>query len=136
MNTYFKNVQTLDELRKQYIPSAIHLLQNHTSCCHMNYYMLNDCRLYSTMIDKYTDLQRIKKANGDHENSELDYQLKVIKNKFIAVDYSRIEGISLSNNRFIILFTVSFLDSAYFCIISLFPFLILYIFILGTVLHF
>ena len=33
--------------------------------------------LISLTIDKYTDLQRIKKANGNTENKELDYQLKV-----------------------------------------------------------
>ena len=33
--------------------------------------------LISLTIDKYTDLQRIKKANGSIENKELDYQLKV-----------------------------------------------------------
>lgn len=37
--------------------------------------------LITVMIDKYIDLQRIKKANGDHENTELAYQLRVIKNK-------------------------------------------------------
>lgn len=37
--------------------------------------------LVTIMIDKYIDLQRIKKANGDFNNPELDYQLKVIKNK-------------------------------------------------------
>lgn len=42
---------------------------------------MTEKELIATMIDKYTDLQRIKKANGNHENAELDYQLKVIKNK-------------------------------------------------------
>ncbi len=46
---------------------------------------MTEKELITTMIDKYTDLQRIKKANGDHENSELDYQLKVIKNKLSAL---------------------------------------------------
>ncbi len=27
-------------------------------------------------IDTYMNLQRIKKANGDHDNPELDYQIK------------------------------------------------------------
>ena len=36
---------------------------------------MTEKELITTMIDKYTDLQRIKKANGDHENSELDYLL-------------------------------------------------------------
>ncbi len=46
---------------------------------------MTEKELITTMIDKYTDLQRIKKANGDHENAELDYQLKVIKNKLSAL---------------------------------------------------
>lgn len=41
--------------------------------------------LITILIDKYTDLQRIKKANGDFNNPELDYQLKVIKNKLSAL---------------------------------------------------
>lgn len=32
--------------------------------------------LVSVTIDNYMNLQRIKKANGDTENQELDYQLK------------------------------------------------------------
>lgn len=46
---------------------------------------MTEKELITVMIDKYTDLQRIKKANGDHENVELDYQLKVIKNKLSAL---------------------------------------------------
>lgn len=46
---------------------------------------MTEKELITVMIDKYTDLQRIKKANGDHENNELDYQLKVIKNKLAAL---------------------------------------------------
>jgi len=46
---------------------------------------MTEKELITVMIDKYTDLQRIKKANGDYENSELDYQLKVIKNKLSAL---------------------------------------------------
>ena len=38
--------------------------------------------LISLTIDKYTDLQRIKKANGNTENKELDYQLKVTRDRF------------------------------------------------------
>ena len=47
--------------------------------------------LISLTIDKYTDLQRIKKANGNTENKELDYQLKVTIAKLsslgISVEY-------------------------------------------------
>jgi len=39
---------------------------------------MSDKELISTAIDYYAALQRIKKANGDNENTELDYELKVI----------------------------------------------------------
>ena len=38
---------------------------------------MSDQELKTLLIDKYTDLQRIKKANGDTVNEELDYQIKV-----------------------------------------------------------
>ena len=38
---------------------------------------MTDKELICITIDKYTDLQQIKKANGGHENTELDYQIKV-----------------------------------------------------------
>ena len=38
---------------------------------------MRDQDLKTLLIDKYTDLQRIKKANGDTVNEELDYQIKV-----------------------------------------------------------
>ena len=44
--------------------------------------------LISLTIDKYTDLQRIKKANGNTENKELDYQLKVTIAKLSSVGIS------------------------------------------------
>ena len=34
--------------------------------------------LVAVTIDQYGVLQRIKKANGGHSNSELDYELKLI----------------------------------------------------------
>ena len=39
---------------------------------------MSDKELVGVMIDQYGILQRIKKANGDHANSELDYELKLI----------------------------------------------------------
>lgn len=42
---------------------------------------MTDKELVTIMIDKYTDLQRIRKANEGHSNSELDYQIKVTKTK-------------------------------------------------------
>ena len=38
---------------------------------------MSDQELKTLLIDKDTDLQRIKKANGDTVNEELDYQIKV-----------------------------------------------------------
>lgn len=37
---------------------------------------MTEKELISVTIDNYMNLQRIKKANGDNENIELDYQLK------------------------------------------------------------
>ena len=49
--------------------------------------------LISLTIDKYTDLQRIKKANGNTENKELD-QLKVTIAKLSSLGIS-VEDITL-----------------------------------------
>ena len=40
---------------------------------------MTDKELITTTIDRYTDLQQIKKANGGHENEMLEYLIKVIK---------------------------------------------------------
>lgn len=37
---------------------------------------MTEKELITVTIDNYMNLQRIKKANGTNENSELDYQLK------------------------------------------------------------
>ena len=50
--------------------------------------------LISLTIDKYTDLQRIKKANGNTEDKELDYQLKVTIAKLSSLGIS-VEDITL-----------------------------------------
>ena len=50
--------------------------------------------LISLTIDKYTDLQRIKKANGNTENKELVYQLKVTIAKLSSLGIS-VEDITL-----------------------------------------
>ncbi len=52
--------------------------------------------LISITIDKYTDLQRIKRANGNVQNDELDYQLKVTAAKLSSLGIS-VEDITLSN---------------------------------------
>ena len=37
---------------------------------------MTEKELITVLIDKYTDLQRIKKANGEVVNTELEYQIK------------------------------------------------------------
>ena len=38
---------------------------------------MQDKELLMILIDQYTNLQRIKKANNDTPNEELNYQIKV-----------------------------------------------------------
>ena len=38
---------------------------------------MTEKELITVLIDKYTDLQRIKRANNGVENQELEYQMKV-----------------------------------------------------------
>lgn len=52
--------------------------------------------LISITIDKYTDLQRIKRANGNVRNDELEYQLKVTVAKLSSLGIS-VEDITLNN---------------------------------------
>ena len=56
--------------------------------------IMTDKELVTVTIDKYTDLQRIKKANGDVENKELDYQIKVTIAKLSSMGVS-VEDIPL-----------------------------------------
>lgn len=51
--------------------------------------------LISITIDKYMDLQRIKKANGETRNNELDYQLKEITAKLSSLGVS-VEDLTIS----------------------------------------
>lgn len=46
---------------------------------------MSEKELISITIDRYTDLQRIKKSNGDQENTELDYQIKVTTAKLSSL---------------------------------------------------
>lgn len=46
---------------------------------------MTEKELIAVLIDKYTDLQRIKKANNDTPNSELDYQIKVNIAKLLSM---------------------------------------------------
>ena len=42
---------------------------------------MTESEMIAVLIDKYTDLQRIKKANGEVNNSELEYQIKITRKK-------------------------------------------------------
>ena len=42
---------------------------------------MTESELIAVLNDKYTDLQRIKKANGEVNNSELEYQIKITRKK-------------------------------------------------------
>ena len=55
---------------------------------------MTDKELITVTIDRYTDLQRIKRANGDHDNPELDYQIKVTIAKLSSLGVS-VEDITL-----------------------------------------
>lgn len=55
---------------------------------------ITDRELITVTIDRYTDLQRIKKANGDYNNPELDYQIKVAVAKLSSLGVS-VEDITL-----------------------------------------
>ena len=55
---------------------------------------MTEKELITVLIDKYTDLQRIKRANGDVQNHELEYLLKITIAKFSSLDVS-VEDITL-----------------------------------------
>ena len=46
---------------------------------------MTEKELITVTIDKYTDLQRIKKANGNTENSVLDYQIRIVTAKLSSM---------------------------------------------------
>lgn len=45
---------------------------------------MTEKELIAVTIDNYMNLQRIKKANGDNENKELEYQLKGLIAKLLS----------------------------------------------------
>ena len=55
---------------------------------------MTDKELITVTIDRYTDLQQIKKANGDHKNEMLDYLIKVTVAKLSSLGVN-IEDITL-----------------------------------------
>lgn len=55
---------------------------------------MTDKELITTTIDRYTDLQQIKKANGGHKNEMLDYLIKVTTAKLSSLGVN-VEDITL-----------------------------------------
>ncbi|MDE7430853.1 MAG: hypothetical protein K2N34_02915 [Lachnospiraceae bacterium] len=55
---------------------------------------MTDKELVTITIDRYTDLQRIKRENGNQENKELDYQIKVTTAKLSSLGVN-VEDITL-----------------------------------------
>ena len=47
---------------------------------------MTDNELKIMLIEQYTNLQRIKKANNDYKNDELEYQIKSTIAKLSAID--------------------------------------------------
>ena len=46
---------------------------------------MTEKELIAMTIDRYTDLQQIKRANGGHENEMLDYLIKVTVSKLSSL---------------------------------------------------
>ena len=55
---------------------------------------MTEKELITVLIDKYTDLQRIKRANNGVENQALEYQIKVTISKLASLGVS-VEDITL-----------------------------------------
>ena len=55
---------------------------------------MSDKELITITIDNYMNLQRIKKANGNQENIELEYQLKGVVAKLSSLGVN-VEDITL-----------------------------------------
>lgn len=55
---------------------------------------MTEKELISVTIDRYTDLQHIKKANGDYKNEMLDYLIKVTVAKLSSLGVN-VEDITL-----------------------------------------
>ena len=55
---------------------------------------MTDKELIAITIDRYTDLQRVKRANGNHENEELEYLIKITTAKLASLGVN-VEDITL-----------------------------------------
>ena len=55
---------------------------------------MSEKELITITIDRYAELQRIKKANGNQENKELDYSIKLTIAKLSSLGVN-VEDITL-----------------------------------------
>lgn len=55
---------------------------------------VTDKELITITIDRYAELQRIKQANDNHENKELDYSIKLAVAKLSSLGVN-VEDITL-----------------------------------------
>ncbi|MCD8069086.1 MAG: hypothetical protein LUE87_09415 [Lachnospiraceae bacterium] len=55
---------------------------------------MTEKELIAITIDRYTDLQQIKRANGDYENEMLDYLIRVTVAKLSSLGVN-VEDITL-----------------------------------------
>ena len=55
---------------------------------------MTEKELITSTIDRYTELQQIKRANGGHENELLDYFIKVTIAKLLSMGVN-VEDITL-----------------------------------------
>ena len=55
---------------------------------------MTEKELITSTIDRYTEFQQIKKANGDHENAMLDYFIRVTIAKLSSMGVN-VEDITL-----------------------------------------
>ena len=60
---------------------------------------MTDNELKSILIEQYTNLQRIKKANGTKENEELEYQIKTTTAKLSGAKISSKQHRLLQHRR-------------------------------------
>ena len=67
---------------------------NHKGGENMEVLEMTDKELITTTIDRYTDLQQIKKANEGHKNEVLEYLIKVTTAKLSSLGVN-VEDITL-----------------------------------------
>ena len=92
MFLFMHRLYTLDRIR--YNDSISQQHGNHKGGENMEVMEMTEKELITITIDRYMDLQRIKKENGNHENKELEYQIKGVIAKLSSMDVN-VEDITL-----------------------------------------